>query len=46
MRISSVNLEIQIFFTRRGYLFVVHNSTGAIGSAVFNGFKRVVVDVA
>ena len=29
-----------------GNLFVVCNPTGAIGSASFNGVKRVVVDVA
>ena len=46
MRISTVNLKTQIFFTRRGWFFVVCNSTGAIGSVVFNGLKRVVLDVA
>ena len=30
----------------RGSCFVLWNSTGAIGSVVFNGVKQVVVDVA
>ena len=35
-----------ILFTSRGYFFVFCNTIGAIGIVVFNGVKRVVVDVA
>ena len=46
MRRFTVNLETQILFTNQGNLVVVCNSTGAIGSLVFDSVKRVGVDVA
>ena len=45
MRITFVNMETQIFFTSRGYFFVVCKSTGTTGSVAFNGAKLLVVDV-
>ena len=42
----AVNLETQIFLPTGGNLVVFCNSTGAIGTVVFNRVKRGGVDVA